>query len=300
MSKIDGRFLSIDPQIENIQKILSTEQVDPTQLKAASDQLHQMENILAEALQNNDLWQNDYAKNIERQKEELISLTGRLHEMTVKNEIRSIKEEAGKISRQEHSLERLAAVQAQKARIQAFIHNNALSLEQRKEINRAHSSLKASEQDIRTKTQDVVISSLPYQQLIEETQKDFNSNKVVPLLPAAEVLTQETKHEIAFQLFAMAESLYENDRKNFFKNYNQLPVSIKEKLSLFLKETDGNIFALSNEQDVTKLRKNILNTVKALIGLAHDITDSSMLEKIPSDEDIQIIFEDLRTIKEDH
>ncbi len=271
MNQIDSNFLSIDYRIESIKNILTSGQVTNEEIADLAEEIYNFDHTHLNTLQ----------------REKLVYLAQHLNELSLSNEMKNITDGA-------HLISGLEDVQNQKLRIQNFIGHHSLSIEQRKQINQTYSTLSQQEEAIRNKTDDFVIPKISFNELFHRETSD----KVVSLQSVQNPLDPIEKQELAFELFDMAALLNDGKVKEFFTHYNQLPLQIKEKYSIFAQETGGDISALASQQDVSTIHGNILHIIRALIGLAHEITDSSLLTKIPSIEDVQQIFEDLQFIKE--
>lgn len=238
MAQIDGRFLSVDTQIEKLENLLASSEVQTEELQKASDELLQISEFLSESsLERNHHWQD--------QKERVTALSGRIREVAIDSEIQNIKEEI--------------SAQGLRSRIQTLVRDHTLSPSQRNDL-REH---------FRTKTQDVVVTR-----------------------PFVSIGLEE--HDVSISLFEMAEKLYEGQIKEFFTLYNQLPCETKQQLTPFLEEMGTDLSQIQDEQAFTQS----INVIRALIGLAHEITKSAVLDRIPSEEDVKQIFDDLRVIKE--
>jgi hypothetical protein len=262
MSRIDGSFLKLEGKFTEIKEKILQGALGPKQILELTLEINQLSKTI-------DRLKNSGILNAAQFK----SYSGQLDKLSIEKEIGSLKTlSALNSSKEQEDLKR---------RIMDLMNRYALSAEKRRELKALL---------VANKTDDVIMEQQSYHEI------DKLSQKIIALKFHSDY-DDAMKQKIVNNLFDMTFDVYEGNIKKFFENYNYLSPEIKAQLNLLLMEVNGDLTSLARDNETKQRKENQVAIARAVLGLAHDIAEAPLIDKIASDEEIESFIADLHYIR---
>ena len=117
-----------------------------------------------------------------------------------------------------------------------------------------------------------------------------------------DILTREREsfysHEIIGDLFFIAEKLYFGNKEEFLTKYYSLDLEIQKGIDPFLRYTQGNLQTIESTSSLCEFTKHSIRITQAIVGYIQVVTDSWVIHPIPTKKEIDILFSELKSLKE--
>lgn len=107
-------------------------------------------------------------------------------------------------------------------------------------------------------------------------------------------------HEIIGELFFIAEKLYFGNKEEFLSKYYSLDQDIQKEIDPFLRYTQGSLQTIQSTSSLCEFTKHSIRITQAIVGYIQVVTDSWVIHPIPTKKEIDILFSELKNLKEFH
>lgn len=125
----------------------------------------------------------------------------------------------------------------------------------------------------------------------------ITSNKRFP-----DIFTHEREsfysHELIGELFFLAEKLYFGNKEEFLTKYYSLDQDIQKGVDPFLRYTQGSLQTIESTSSLCEFTKHSIRITQAIVGYIQVVTDSWVIHPIPTKKEIDVLFSELKNLKE--
>lgn len=109
--------------------------------------------------------------------------------------------------------------------------------------------------------------------------------------------TDSYSYEVIGDLFFLAEKLYFGNKEEFLKKYQLLDEEIRSEINPFLQYTQGDLEVIRSTSNLCEFTKHSICVAQAIIGYIHVVTDSWVVNPIPTKKEIDILFSEIKNLK---
>lgn len=109
--------------------------------------------------------------------------------------------------------------------------------------------------------------------------------------------TGSYSYEVIGELFFLAEKLYFGNKDEFFKKYQLLDEDIRKEIAPFLQYTQGDLEIIRSTSNLCEFTKHSLCVTQAIVGYIHMVTDSWVINPVPTKKEIDILFSEIKNLK---
>lgn len=104
-------------------------------------------------------------------------------------------------------------------------------------------------------------------------------------------------YEVISELFFLAEKLYFGNKEEFLKKYQLLDEDIRSEINPFLQYTQGDLQIIQSTSNLCEFTKHAICITQAIVGYIHVVTDSWVVNPIPTKKEIDILFSEIKNLK---
>lgn len=104
-------------------------------------------------------------------------------------------------------------------------------------------------------------------------------------------------YEVIGELFFLAEKLYFGNKEEFLKKYQLLDKEIQSEINPFLQYTQGDLQIIRSTSNLCEFTKHCICVAQAIVGYIHVVTDSWVINPIPTKKEIDILFSEIKNLK---
>lgn len=103
-------------------------------------------------------------------------------------------------------------------------------------------------------------------------------------------------YEVVNELFFLAEKLYFGNKDEFLKKFELLDKDIRDEIIPFLQYTQGDLEIIRSTSNLCEFTKHSILVVRAIVGYIHVVTDSWVINPIPTKKEIDIFFSEIKNL----
>lgn len=107
-------------------------------------------------------------------------------------------------------------------------------------------------------------------------------------------------HEIIGELFLIAEKLYFGNKEEFLNKYYSLDQDIQKEIDPFLQYMQGSLQTIESTSSLCEFTKHSIRITQGIVGYIQVVTDSWVIHPIPTKKEIDILFSELKKLKQFH
>jgi hypothetical protein len=274
---IDGSFLQVSREINELREKLNREILSKKQISTIEVKMRELQEKVTD-------------------REDLISLHGRIQTVKTNNEIDTLFEEAQDLAlhKEEYSLEELTDKMLKvQERVKDIWINNGLEVENIRYIRATLLNLQKVELFLSSKTADVVHHP-KYSKGKSGMMHLLKTEIGQPIFEGEEWEVAET----ALYLCEIAHLFYQDKIGEGLNKLNQLEPSQRIHLEEHALLTGAEFPKLEMPQDRASYRDNTIRFIQALIGCANAIVQGESFSLYPSQEEIDEMFHEANNFSE--
>lgn len=142
----------------------------------------------------------------------------------------------------------------------------------------------------------------PSLQEIQDLRKAYyNLQTVIAKKRLPHLFTKKNSYsyscEVIGELFFLAEKLYFGNKEEFLKKYQLLDKDIQDEIVPFLRYTQGDLQIIRSTSNLCEFTKHSICVAQAIVGYIHVVTDSWVINPIPTKKEIDILFSEIKNLK---
>lgn len=140
----------------------------------------------------------------------------------------------------------------------------------------------------------------PSLQEIQDLRKAYyNLQTVISKKRLPHLFTKKNvySYEVIGELFFLAEKLYFGNKEEFLKKYQLLDKDIQDEIIPFLQYTQGDLQIIRSTSNLCEFTKHSICVAQAIVGYIHVVTDSWVINPIPTKKEIDILFSEIKNLK---
>ena len=104
-------------------------------------------------------------------------------------------------------------------------------------------------------------------------------------------------YEVMGDLFFLAEKLYFGNKEEFLTKYHLLDEDTQNGIHPFLQYTQGSLQIIQSTSNLCEFTKHSIRVTQAIIGYVHVVTDSWVINPIPTKKEVDILFSEIKNLK---